>query len=54
MVRISSAEGELVSTCPDPPPRGSADRVKQQSRIHYGVRREEVEERLKRVLHVAP
>jgi hypothetical protein len=52
MVRISSAEGELVSTYPDPPPRGSADRVKQQSRIHYGVKRQDVEERLKRILKV--
>ena len=45
MVRISSAEGELVEMHPDPLPCGSAERVKQQSRIHYGVRRDEVESR---------
>jgi hypothetical protein len=54
MVRISSAEGELVEMRPDPPSRGSGERVKGQSRIHYGVRREDVEERLKRLLAVAP
>jgi hypothetical protein len=35
---------------PDPSPCGSAERVKQQSRIRYGVKREEVEERLTRLL----
>ena len=37
MVRIASAEGELVEMHPDPPPCGCAERVKQQSRIHYGL-----------------
>jgi hypothetical protein len=50
MVRISSAEGELVEMHPDPASCGSAERVKQQSRIHYGVKREDVEERLTRLL----
>ena len=50
MVRISSQEGELVEMHPDPPPCGSAERVKQQSRIHYGKRRDEVERRLQRIL----
>ena len=54
MVRISSAEGELLEMHPDPLPCGSAARVKQQSRIHYGVQREAVEERLKRLLKVTP
>ncbi len=53
MVRVSSQEGELVEMHPDPAACGSAGRVKQQSRIHYGVRREDVEERLKRLLKVA-
>ena len=53
MVRIASAEGELVEMHPDPLPCGRAERVKQQSRIHYGVQREDVEERLKRLLRVA-
>ena len=53
MVRISSHEGELVEMHPDPPSCGSAERVKQQSRIHYGVRREEVERRLTRLLRGA-
>lgn len=53
MVRISAAEGERLRMHPDPPPRGNADRVKQQSRIHYGVRRELVEERLQRLLSAA-
>jgi hypothetical protein len=52
MVRISSNEGELLEMHADPPPCGIAERVKQQSRIHYGVRREKAQERLKRVLHV--
>ncbi len=43
MVRISSAEGELVEMHPDPLPCGNAERVKRQSRIHYGERRDEVE-----------
>ena len=50
MVRISSAEGELVEMHPDPLSCGNSERVKQQSRIHYGVKREDVEERLKRLL----
>jgi len=54
MVRIASAEGELVEMHPDPAPCGIAERVKQQSRLHYGVRREEVEERLQRLLKVTP
>jgi hypothetical protein len=53
MVRISSQEGELVEMRPDPLPCGSAERVKQQSRMHYGVRREDVEERLTRLLRGA-
>ena len=53
MVRISSAEGELVEMHPDPLPHGNAGRVKQQSRIHYGIRREVVEERLRRLLSAA-
>ena len=39
MVRISSQEGELVEMHPDPASCGSAERVKQQSRIHYSKRR---------------
>ena len=54
MVRISSAEGELVEMYPDPLPCGNAEHVKQQSRIHYGVQREQVEERLQRLLKVTP
>ena len=54
MVRISSAEGELVEMHPDPPPCGNAERVKQQSRIHYGQPRDQVEERLQRLLKVTP
>ena len=54
MVRIANAEGELVEMHPDPLPCGCADRVKQQSRLHYGVRREEVEERLQQLLKVTP
>ena len=50
MVRISSQEGELVEMHPDPEPLGNADRVKTQSRIHYGKRRDEVERRLQRLL----
>jgi Helicase HerA, central domain len=50
MVRISSAEGELVEMHPDPLPCGCADRVKGQSRIHYSKRRDEVERRLQRLL----
>ena len=50
MVRISNAEGELVEMHPDPHPCGRVERVKQQSRLHYGVRREQVEERLARFL----
>ena len=53
MVRVSSQEGELVEMRPDPLSCGSAERVKQQSRIHYGVRREEVEQRLTRLLRGA-
>ena len=53
MVRVSSHEGELVEMHPDPASCGSAERVKQQSRIHYGVRREEVEQRLTRLLRGA-
>ncbi len=53
MVRISSNEGELVEMHPDPASCGIAERVKQQSRIHYGVRREDVEERLTRLLRGA-
>jgi Helicase HerA, central domain len=52
MVRISSAEGELVEMHPDPLPCGCADRVKGQSRIHYGVARDTVEDRLKRLLQM--
>ena len=36
MVRISSAEGELVEMHPDPLPCGARSASKQQSRIHYG------------------
>ena len=54
MVRISSAEGQLVEMYPDPPACGSAERVKQQSRIHYGQPRDQVEERLQRLLKVTP
>jgi hypothetical protein len=54
MVRISSQEGELVEMHPDPPPCGSADHVKRQSRIHYGMARETVESRLQRLLKVTP
>ena len=50
MVRISSHEGELVEMHPDPASCGSVERVKQQSRIHYGKRRDEVERRLQRLL----
>jgi hypothetical protein len=50
MVRISSTEGELVEMHPDPEARGNTDRVKTQSRIHYGKRRDEVEGRLQRLL----
>ena len=50
MVRISSAEGELAEMHPDPPPCGNSERVKQQSRIHYGITRESVESRLHRLL----
>ena len=50
MVRISSTEGALVEMHPDPPACGSAECVKQQSRIHYGKRRDEVERRLQRLL----
>ena len=50
MVRIASAEGELVEMHPDPLPCGNAECVKQQSRIHYGVRCDEVERRLQRLL----
>jgi hypothetical protein len=50
MVRISSQEGELVEMHPDPASCGNADRVKTQSRIHYGKRRDEVERRLQRLL----
>ena len=53
MVRISSQEGELVAMHPDPASCGSAGRVKQQSRLHYGVRREDVEARLTRLLRSA-
>jgi len=35
---------------PDPLPCGRAERVKQQSRIHYGVPRGSVESRLHRLL----
>jgi len=54
MVRISNAEGELVEMNPDPAVRGNSDHVKAQSRIHYGVSREQVEERLGRFLKVTP
>ena len=54
MVRISSAEGELVEMLPDPSPCGCAERVKQQSRMHYGRPRVQVEERLERLLKVTP
>ncbi len=54
MVRVSSTEGELVEMRPDPLPCGCAERVKQQSRIHYGLHRKEVEERLNRLLKVTP
>ena len=54
MVRISSAEGELVEMHPDPPSCGSVERVKQQSRIHYAQPRDQVEERLQRLLKVTP
>jgi hypothetical protein len=50
MVRISSTEGELVEMHPDPEARGNTDRVKTQSRLHYGVARDKVEDRLKRLL----
>jgi len=50
LVRISSQEGELVEMRPDPASCGSAESVKQQSRIHYGKRRDEVERRLQRLL----
>jgi hypothetical protein len=53
MVRISSQDGELVAMHPDPASCGSAERVKQQSRIHYGVKRDDVEERLTRLLRGA-
>ncbi|MGA9550082.1 MAG: hypothetical protein WBS14_20795 [Rhodomicrobium sp.] len=54
MVRISSAEGELVEMHPDPPPCGNADHVKRQSPIHYGMARKAVESRLERLLKVTP
>jgi len=54
MVRISSAEGELVEMHPDPLPCGNTEWVKQQSRIHYGRRRDQIEERLQRLLKVTP
>ena len=53
MVRISSNEGELVAMHPDPASCGSGERVKGQSRIHYGRPRAEVEERLTRLLKAA-
>ena len=54
MVRLASAEGELVQMHPDPLPSGCVERVKRQSRIHYGRRRDQVEERLQRLLKVTP
>ena len=50
MVRISSSEAELVEMQPNPLPRGSSERVKGQSRLHYGTRSNEVEERIQRLL----
>ena len=52
MVRISSAEGELVEMHPDPLPCGSAERVKQTKPDPLRRAREDVEERLKRLLSV--
>ena len=54
MVRVSSNEGELIAMHPDPPACGNAQRIKQQSRLHYGMRGEDVEERLSRLLSGAP
>ncbi len=50
MVRVLGSEGSLLHLDPHPKPRGSADVVRKQSRLHYGFRREDVESRLWRLL----
>ncbi len=50
MVRFSSSEAELVEMHPNPLSCGSPERVKGRSRLHYGRRSDEVEERIQRLL----
>jgi uncharacterized protein DUF87 len=51
MVRVAGiSDGDLVSLPLEPTDRGSAQAVKKQSRLHYGTRRELVEERIWKVL----
>ena len=50
MVRIAGADSEKVAMFPDPDACGDAERVKKQSRLHYGVRREAVDKRIQRIL----
>jgi hypothetical protein len=50
MVRVPGSEGELAATETAPLPCGMADRVKTQSRLHYGMPRGRVETRLRDLL----
>ena len=52
MVRISAGDSEKVQMFPDPLACGDAEAVKKQSRLHYGVARESVEECLRSILSV--
>ena len=52
MVRISGNEAELAEMYPNPLHRGFPERVKGQSRLHYGTPSGEVEERIQRLLAV--
>ncbi len=50
MVRTLGSEGELVALPPDPVPCAIAANVKLQSRLHYGVQRAAVEQRIDKLM----
>jgi hypothetical protein len=54
MLRIPGRYGELIITPPPPILSGRQERVRTQSRIHYGVARPTVEDRISRALRAKP
>lgn len=54
VIRIGGGDGVIVDVASPPEGKGNVDAIKQQSRLHYGNRREVVERRIMKALGYNP